>query len=152
MKVKYIGFGGTMEVPCYEDENGDIYFDEGNGRNRLCLYTGAYKTEWGEICGEPYEQVTESVECEKPFIRNPREFDYMLLSRMKADCDYFLRNGNAYENDLWSGSVESICDEMEKIWNSFTDNEKPEWLTMEQIKEYRREMMEVKENKNVTTD
>lgn len=25
MKVKYIGFGGYMEVPCYQDENGKIY-------------------------------------------------------------------------------------------------------------------------------
>ena len=33
MKVKYIGFGGYMEVPCYQDENGKIYFDENNGRN-----------------------------------------------------------------------------------------------------------------------
>ena len=28
MKVKYIGFGGYMEVPCYQDENGKIYFDQ----------------------------------------------------------------------------------------------------------------------------
>ena len=24
-----------MEVPCYQDENGKIYFDENNGRNGL---------------------------------------------------------------------------------------------------------------------
>lgn len=41
MKVKYVGFGGYMEVPCYEDENGKLYFDENNGRNGLNLYTGA---------------------------------------------------------------------------------------------------------------
>lgn len=52
MKVKYIGFGGYMEVPCYQDENGKIYFDENNGRNGLDLYTGAYM-DCGEICGEP---------------------------------------------------------------------------------------------------
>ena len=27
MKVNYIGFGGTGNYPCYEDENGKIYFD-----------------------------------------------------------------------------------------------------------------------------
>ena len=31
MKVEYIGFGGYMEIPCYQDENGKIYFDENNG-------------------------------------------------------------------------------------------------------------------------
>lgn len=35
MKVKYIGFGGYMEVPCYQDENGKIYFDENNGRKTI---------------------------------------------------------------------------------------------------------------------
>lgn len=145
LKVKYVGFGGYMEVPCYEDENGKLYFDENNGRNGLNLYTGAYRTEWGEICGEPCSRVEEEVKCENPFIRHPRERDYMMLDRMRFDCNYFLGNGNGYEGHLWGGSVEKICDEMERIWNSFAEDEKPEWLTIEQIKEYRRKMMEVKE-------
>ena len=142
MKVKYVGFGGQMEVPCYEDENGKLYFDENNGENGLNLYTGAYRTEWDEICGEPCNRVTEPVECDDPFVRHPREKDYMLLDRMRSDCNYFLGNGNGYEGHLWGGSVEAICDEMERIWNSL--EEKPEWLTLEQIKEYRKEMMKVR--------
>ena len=66
----------------------------------------------------------------------------MLLDRMRSDCNYFLGNGNGYEGHLWGGSVEAICDEMERIWNSL--EEKPEWLTLEQIKEYRKEMMKVR--------
>ena len=27
MKVKYVGFGGYMEIPCYEDENGKLGID-----------------------------------------------------------------------------------------------------------------------------
>lgn len=142
MKVKYVGFGGYMEVPCYEDENGKIYFDENDGRNGLNLHTGAYRTECGEICGEPCNRVVEPVECDDPFVRHPREIDYMMLSRMRSDCDYFLGNGNGYEGHLWGGSVEKICDEMERIWNSL--EEKPEWLTLEQIEEYRREMMKMR--------
>jgi len=30
---------------------------------------------------------------------------------------------------------------MEKIWNSFTDEQKPKWLTMEQIKDFRKKML-----------
>lgn len=142
MKVKYVGFGGYMGVPCYEDENGKLYFDENNGKNGLNLYTGAYRTEWDEICGEPCNRVTEPVECDDPFVRHPRERDYMFLDRMRNDCNYFLGNGNGYEGHLWGGSVEAICDEMERIWNSL--EEKPEWLTLEQIKEYRKEMMKVR--------
>lgn len=143
MKVKYVGFGGGyLEYPCYEDENGNIYYDLNDGKNELDLCTGAYRTEWDEIYGEPCDRVTEPVECDDPFIRDPREMDYMLLDRMRSDCHYFLRNGNGYEGHLWGGSVEVICDEMERIWNSL--EEKPEWLSLEQIKEYRRKMMKVR--------
>lgn len=144
LKVKYVGFGGYMEVPCYEDENGKLYFDENNGRNELALYTGAYREEWGEICGEPCNRVTEEVICDDPFVRHAREFDYMMLDRMRSDCDYFLGNGNGYEGHLCGGSVEVICDEMEKLWNSFAEDEKPKWLTMEQIKEYRKQMLKAR--------
>lgn len=68
----------------------------------------------------------------------------MLLGRMKSDCNYFLGNGNGYEGHLYGGSVEVICDEMERILNSFAEDEKPEWLTMEQIKDYRKRMMEAR--------
>lgn len=144
MKVKYIGFGGYMGVPCYQDENGKIYFDENNGRNGLDLHTGAYETECGEICGEPNKRVTEPIECDEPFIRHPREFDYMMLDRMRSDCDYFLGNGNGYEGHLMYDSVEEICDEMERLWDSFADDEKPEWLTLEQIHEYREKMLKAR--------
>ena len=49
LDVKYAGFGGYMEVPCYEDENGKLYFDENNGIGGLNLYTGAYRDEFGDI-------------------------------------------------------------------------------------------------------
>lgn len=81
LNVKYAGFGGYMEVPCYEDEKGKLYFDENNGVGGLNLYTGAYKNEDGEILGEPDTKVTESVECAEPFVRHPRERDYRMLAR-----------------------------------------------------------------------
>lgn len=143
MKVKYVGFGGYMETPCYEDENGRLYFDENDGRNGLNLYTGAYRDECGEICGEPSRKITDPIECDKPFIRDSREFDYMMLNRLQMDCDYFLGNGNGCERNLCYGKVNEHCDEMEKLWNSFPDDEKPEWLTMEQIKKYREKMLNI---------
>ena len=144
MKVKYVGFGGYMETPCYEDENGKLYFDENNGRNGLNLYTGAYRTEWGEICGEPNRRVEESVECDDPFVRHPREFDYMMLSRYKSDCDYFLGYGNGYEGHLYFKEVNEHCHERKKLYESFADEDKPKWLTAEQIEEYRMKMIEAR--------
>lgn len=143
MKVKYIGFGGLAELPCYEDEKGKIYFDLNDGRNGLDLYTGAY-WDCGEIWGEPNTKVIDPVECYEPFVRHPREFDYMMLDRLRMDCEYFLGNGNGYEGHLYYKEVNKHCDEMEKLWNSFVDEDKPEWLTMKQIKEYRKKMLNVR--------
>lgn len=39
MNVTYIGFGGTMDVPCYKDEKGNLYFDVNDGKNGLNLYS-----------------------------------------------------------------------------------------------------------------
>lgn len=139
MKVNFVGFGGVMDYPCYEDENGKVYFDMNDGRNGLNLYTGAYR-ECSGICGEPDTHVREEVECEEPYVRKPREHDYMMLGRYKSDCEYFLGYGNGYEGHLYFKEVNRHCDEMKKLYESFADNEKPEWLTLEQIEEYRANM------------
>lgn len=150
MKVKFVGFGGYMDTPCYEDENGRLYFDENNGRNGLNLYTGAWRDkDCDEICGEPSHRVTEPVECDEPFKRHSREFDYMMLGRYKSDCDYFLGYGDGYEGHLYYKEVNKHCDEMKKLHDSFSDDEKPEWLTAEQIEQYRTDMLELLTKKNM---
>ena len=140
--VEYVGFGGLMDIPCYKDQDGHYYFDENDGRNGLALYTGAWLDEdCAEICGEPDRRVTRPVICSQPFVRSTYESDYRMLGRWKMDCDYFLGCGNGYEGHLYHGTVEKICDAMEEKWNALPDDAKPEWLTMEQIKEYRRSML-----------
>lgn len=67
------------------------------------------------------------------------KFEYMLLGRLESDCKYFLGNGNRYEKDLWAGSVEKQIAKMKELWNLLP--EKPEWLTLEQIEEYEKQMM-----------
>ena len=67
------------------------------------------------------------------------KFEYMLLCRLESDCKYFLGNGNRYEKDLWAGSVEKQIEKMKELWNLLP--EKPEWLTLEQIEEYEKQMM-----------
>ena len=50
---------------------------------------------------------------------------YMFLSRMKQDCEYYLGYGNRNTDQLWA------CNEIE---------DKPEWLTLEELNEYARKM------------
>ena len=70
---------------------------------------------------------------------------FRMLSRLKMDCDYFLGYGNGCEGHLYHGTVEQQCDEMEKLWDALPANEKPEWLTMEGIKDYRVKMLSLRE-------
>ena len=68
----------------------------------------------------------------------------MMLSRYKSDCDYFLGHGNGYEGHLYFKEVNEHCNEMKKLYESFADEDKPEWLTAEQIEEYRVKMIEAR--------
>lgn len=65
---------------------------------------------------------------------------YQLLARLKADNDYYLGFGNRSEKRLWAGNVKDQIAEMKKIYNEL--EVKPEWLTMEEIMAYEREMFE----------
>lgn len=69
---------------------------------------------------------------------NNQEHEYMLLDRLKQDCDYFLGNGNRDEKCLWAGSVDGQIAKMKNLYNILS--EKPEWLTMEDIENYEKEM------------
>lgn len=77
----------------------------------------------------------------------PRDkaFEYSMLGRLQSDCEYFLGNGNSYEGHLWAHTVEAQIKEMRDRWNAFEDDEKPEWLTMEQIDEYEKLMLDRRE-------
>ena len=68
-------------------------------------------------------------------------FRYMLLDRMRSDGDYFLGNGQIYGNHLWAENVTDQIGYMKALWNSFPEDGKPEWLTMEQILNYEKEML-----------
>ncbi len=70
------------------------------------------------------------------------EFNYMMLDRLRVDCEYYLGNGNRYKKHLWAGDEEEQIKEMKRLYNSFTDDKKPEWLTWEQILEYEKQFAE----------
>lgn len=67
-----------------------------------------------------------------------RSDDYRLLSRLKADCDYFLGAGGRAEKHLWAGNVREQIAKMRELYDALP--EKPEWLTMEDIDRYAQRM------------
>lgn len=67
-------------------------------------------------------------------------FRYQMLSRLQMDCDYFLGNGNRADKHLWAGNVPDHIKIMRALYNSFSDDKKPEWISMEDIDNYEKEM------------
>lgn len=67
-----------------------------------------------------------------------RAEDYRLLSRLKADCEYFLGAGQGAEKHLWAGSVSAQIAKMRELYALLP--EKPEWITEQDIDRYEQRM------------
>lgn len=63
-----------------------------------------------------------------------------MLSRLKMDCDYYLGYGNRNPMQLWACDEAKQIQIMIDIWNTFSDDDKPEWLTPEDIADYGKRM------------
>ena len=76
---------------------------------------------------------------EKYLQHSDEKFPYMLLDRMKADCEYFINSCNcrkSAEKFLWANEgIDAHIQYMKYIWELLY--EKPEWLTMSQIEAYK---------------
>lgn len=72
-------------------------------------------------------------------MENPQQFEYMMLSRLQSDCEYFLNWGKGSIKHLWADNVHEHIGEMKRIWNVLII--KPEWLLLEQINEYENKML-----------
>ncbi len=64
--------------------------------------------------------------------------DYVLLDRLRADCEYFLGAGGRSEKHLWAGNVHAQIKKMRELYDALP--EKPEWLTTEAIDRYAAQM------------
>lgn len=73
-------------------------------------------------------------------IQRNAEFRYQLLDRLKTDCDYYLGYGNRYPKHLWAHNEEQQIELMIKLHDSFDEDKKPEWITIDEILEYKKKM------------
>ncbi len=67
-------------------------------------------------------------------------FRYQLLGRMQSDCEYYLGYGNRNERRLWAGNVKLHIKLMAELHGSFKEEEKPKWLTLDEIMAYGEKM------------
>lgn len=80
----------------------------------------------------------------KDFLLHDAAFRYQLLGRLKSDCDYYLGCGNRYVGHLYFKSEKEHVVYMKALLESFPKDEKPEWLTWENISEYENQMVQEK--------
>lgn len=105
-----------------------------------------YLPAYNETIIEPCNRVTEPVECENPFVRSSKEREYMLLNRLQLDCKYYINcAGKCRSSSLWA-DIDTIIKEMENIMDSFTEEEKPEWLTDADFEALKNEIKEIQEH------
>lgn len=78
----------------------------------------------------------------KDILQHDLKFRYMLLSRLQSDCEYYLNYGDRSAKSLWAGDEQRQIDYMILLHNSFKEDEKPQWLTMDEILEYQKRMLE----------
>lgn len=71
-------------------------------------------------------------------IEKKQREEYMLLDRLKMDCDYYI-NISSHPKFLWAESEAEQIACMKKLYRSLVI--KPEWITMEDIKRYEKLMV-----------
>ena len=93
---------------------------------------------------EPKENVQNTEQADAQSATNDQSYEYMLLDRLRSDCEYFLGTGETAENNhLWAGNPEAQIEKMQELYDMLP--EKPEWLTQEDINQYAQQMIPEKE-------
>ena len=67
-----------------------------------------------------------------------KRFEYMMLDRLRSDCDYYLGYGERHANGLWAHDERQHIKEMRRLYNLLPF--KPQWCTVEKIGQYAKEM------------
>ena len=102
-----------------------------------------YSLSFNHIDGEPSHPIQQEYTFHPaPYQRSSYEFEYRMLSKLQSDCEYYLGYGNRSPSILCNHSVQNHIARMKELWNGFPTDQKPEWLTWEQLLQYEKVMTE----------
>ncbi len=137
----------TAELSCVflEAELGlNIDFTRQDHINYFSSWIRALKDDPNElykVCSNASSSCNRLMENYEKVIALEKEQNYNMLKRLRSECESYLHTGNLY--DLYYRAVGSQIEIMEEIYNSFSEEEKPEWINLEDIKNYEKEMCKV---------
>ena len=126
-KLKFVGLD-SWDRPVYRDEKRKLWKDVNLGRGEPYLHCSS----GNGFEGEPGHPIKGEYAITEPYRENPHRFDYMMLDVLKRNCDHFYGSDNGEE----AINIADTVKEMKKHWHRLPEDEKPEWLTWEQILEY----------------
>lgn len=70
-------------------------------------------------------------------------FRYMMLDRLRQDCEYSINRCNCSPNVLWAKDSKAQIENMKALWKTFPEGDTPEWLTWEDILEFEMKLIGV---------
>lgn len=137
LELDYIG-EDFWSRPVYKDQFGKLWKDVELGQG---TQPSLHASTGNEFDGEPdFPIEKEFIVRSAPKIDEEKRFRYMMLGRWKSDCNYYLGYGNRNPSRLCADTPKEHIDAIKKLWLSFAEDEKPEWLTWEQLLQYEKEM------------
>lgn len=130
----------NFSMPVFRDQFNHLWKDIDLGRFEQ---PSLYSVLGNEIDGDPNEPIAQDFTIQKNriIVSEDKRFQYQMLGRIKCDCDYYLGYGNRNPDCLWAKTEKKQIEVMKEIWLGFSEDEKPEWLTWEQIEVYEKDMV-----------
>lgn len=124
--------------PVYRDQFDQLWKDIGLGSGD---HPSLHSAVGNEFDGEPDLPIRQSFELlSAPSTDQDISFQYQMLDRLRSDCDYYLSFGNRNPGVLYYKDEEKQISAMKAIWMHFSKEDKPVWLTWEQILDYEKQM------------
>ncbi|MBQ9655943.1 MAG: hypothetical protein IJV38_07970 [Prevotella sp.] len=131
--------GEHMSGNLYQDKEGKYYVDDFQSPvpdSPSVVYRLSPPL---EPDGEPDFPITCNIVITNPFTEKEKRMrwfrqDYMMLSRMQADCKYY--NSAEHFNRAHCSTIKQTIESMKEIWKKFPEDLKPEWISWEEIIEY----------------
>ena len=130
----------TFSYKKVHDIKGDHWqvFDQDNN------LVATYETE--ELAKKAIQNKGLNEEIGDNLLDKDKKFRYQMLSRMQSDCNYFIGNGNKNPKVLWAQDVDDHIKVMKKLYNSFDEKDRPEWISLKDIEDYYKKMKSKKLN------
>lgn len=140
--VQEYGFEGGSAPPSFAEFLENDYTERPAEQSQQMSSASPYMS--NDFIEQPEETAPAAEQSDTSSTNNAYEQEYMLLDRLKSDCEYYL-NTNATEenNHLWAGNPEAQIEKMQELYDMLP--EKPEWLTQEDINQYAQQMIPEKE-------